>query len=217
MTLIEAVLLAALAGGSAAADETPRRMLYQEPAPAVQEPPAAPVAPREAQATEYKLLDFDHLEGAARIGFLFFSDDFEADSEVAGGLQFRAPSPLLSRGLFGMASDDIGAFLEITVSGMDRDVDPPLDEPDGTLLFITGGLDWTLLRDETFRVAAQGGLQFGHFGGITDTDDGVALLIGAVGAVQVTNGLWVTLTPQAAFADAGDNIFFLHLGLQVEF
>ncbi len=213
MMLFEAVLFAALAGGLGAADQAPLRMLYQEPAPAAERP----AAPQGAQATEYKLLDFDHLEGSARLGFLFFSDDFESDPAVAGGLQFRAPMPLLSRGLLGMNSDDIGAFLEITISGMDRDIDPPLEDPKGTLLFISGGLDWTFYRDPTFLAMAQVGLQFGHFGGVTDTDDGVALLIGAVGGLQVTNGVWVTLTPQAGLADAGDHIFFLHLGVQIGF
>lgn len=195
----------------------PGPLLQDEAKPPAQEPAPAPAPQEPAPGDAHPFFDFDHLEAAPRIGLISFSEDFEADPELSFGIYARAPLPWLSRDLFGLATDEFGGFLEFTLSSIDREVDPPLDEPDGTLFFVTAGLDFNLYRDQTVMAQAQLGLQFGHFGGVTDTDDGVAILIGVLGGLEVAEGVSITLNPQAGLSDAGDHVFFVHLGVQFAF
>lgn len=211
-----------------ALSDLPTRLSLQDPAPAqekpptpqeppAQEPPAQqpPADPPQAEDASL-LLDFDRLEGNFRVGLTAFSEDFESDPQLAVSALFRAPSPWLSRDFLGLEGDDFGAFAELRISRIDRDVDF-LDKTSGTLVFIAAGLDFTLVRDEEFLGMLQMGLQYGWYGGVDDTDDGVALLFGAVAGYQVSEGVWLTLNPQAAIADAGDHLFFLDVGVQVGF
>jgi hypothetical protein len=189
----------------------PRVVLGQE----VPEPP--PPAAQEPEAEGEPLLDFGRLELAPRLTLMVPSEDFEADPIFGGGLSVRVPSPWLSRGLLGLESDDFGAFVEIDAARIERDTEPELEDPNGALFFVTLGLDYTILRDDTFLLMGQAGLQYGHFGGVTDLDNGISVLLGGVGGIQLTEGLWVTASPQIALADAGDFIFFAHLGVQISF
>jgi hypothetical protein len=204
---------------AAAQEELPRALALQEPVKAQQEkPPPPPTLQEEEEGPASDLLDLTRLEAPIRLGFLFFSEDFEADPEFAASILVRAPSPWLSRDLLGLTRDDFGAWLEVTVSAIDRDgVEPDLDDPDGTLVFVALGLDYTIHRDDEWLLMTHAGAQFGWFGGVDDTDDGVAALLGFTGGHQVAQGIWATLTPQVAFADAGDRIFFLQLGAHIVF
>jgi len=125
--------------------------------------------------------------------------------------------PWFSRDLLGLEEDDFGIFAGITVSGIDRDTDPELEDPSGTLVFACLGMDYTFLKDETFLLRGQVGLEYGYFGGVTDLDDGVAALFGAVFGVNLGGGIWVSYSPQLAVADAGNLIFFNSLGVVIEF
>jgi VCBS repeat-containing protein len=202
------------AAGAEAQDEAPlpRKIAFQEQEKPVE--PVAPTAPQEASGS--RLLDFDRLEGSARVGILAFSDDFESDAQAAGGVFLRAPSPWVSRDLLGMAQDDVGFYVELTVSHIDRDLDF-LDDPDGLLVFAGLGADLTLARDETWLLAGQAGLQYGWFGGVDDTDNGIALTLGVLGGVKVAESFWITLNPQVAFADAGDRLYFAYVGAHLTF
>lgn len=212
--LLPLVLGIALAAPAAAAAQNAEPAVpQQEEAKPPQQPPAPPEA-QEAAGTPF--LDFDRLEATPRLGLVFFSDDFEADPEFAAGVQLRAPLPWLSRDVFGLESDDFGLFVDFTVSSIERDIDI-LEDPDGTLFFASLGFDFTFARDDTWLGQAQLGIQFGDFGGVTDLDDGVALLVGAVGGVQFSEGLWATVTPQVGFGDSGDRVYFLQFGVQILF
>ena len=203
----------------------------QEPAspfwdafPAVQEeeaPPQEELPPQEEVVVEEGegsvLVDFDRFEIYPRIFVLVFSSDFEADPAFGAGLSARAPTPWFSRDLLGLEEDSFGVFAEVAVSGIDRDTDPELEDPDGTLFFATLGMDYTFIRDETFMAGAQLGLQYGYFGGVTDLENGVALLLGLTGGLNLGEGFWIGCTPQLAIADEGDFIFHGSVGLVIEF
>lgn len=105
----------------------------------------------------------------------------------------------------------------MTFSRIDRDLDPAFDNTDGTTFFLGLGLDYTIVRDERWLATAQLGLQYGFFGNVDDTNDGVALLMGLTGNYQIASGLWATFSPQVAFADAGDRLYFFHFGVHLAF
>ncbi len=163
------------------------------------------------------VLDFDRLEAGARFGWLRFSADFEADSELTAGALFRIPSPWLSRSVFGFESDDIAAFLDFTGSRLERDADTVAEDSDATIYFAGFGVDWTFARSDVVAASAQLGLQYGWFGGVDDTEDGVALLAGLAGSIRISDSLRFSANPQVSVADAGDRVYFLHLGLHLEF
>lgn len=135
---------------------------------------------------------------------------------AAGGILPRAPSPWVSQDLVGLAADDIGFYVDLTISRIDRDLDF-LEENDGTLVFVGAGTDIMLVRDDTWQAAFQAGLQYGWFGGVDETDEGIAVALGLLGGVQVATSFWITVNPQIAFADAGDQVYFLHLGANIAF
>jgi hypothetical protein len=180
-------------------------------------PPEPPPTPAQDEEGAPDLLDFDRLEGSVRLGFIAFSEGFESKPQFAASLLARAPSPWLSRDLLGLESDAVGAFLEMTFSRIDRDLDPAFDHTDGTTFFVGLGLDYTIVRDGSWMAAAQLGLQYGFFGNVDDTHDGVALLMGLMGNYQISQGIWATLSPQAAIADAGDRLYFFHFGVLFAF
>jgi hypothetical protein len=176
-----------------------------------QDPVPEPVRPSPA------FLDFDRLEAGLRFGCIRFGADFEADPEPAAGAVVRIPSPWLSRGVFGLESDDVALFLDFTGSRLERDADQVAEDPDATIHFAGLGVDWTFARSETLSASAHVGLQYGWFGGVDDTEDGVAFLAGLAGSVRFSDAVRVSLSPQASVADAGDRLYFLHLGLHLEF
>lgn len=61
------------------------------------------------------------------------------------------------------------------------------------------------------------GVQLGFFDGVTDLHDGVALLVGFAGGVELAEGVTLAYMPHRAIADAGDSILFNSVGLQLRF
>ena len=185
-----------------------------------QEPPKLdPFFPgrRRGVADPGMFLDTESLAVGIRMAFVSFTSDFDTDNTVAGSLLLRAPSPWLSRGLLSMDRDDVGLFTELTVTGIDRQGVPNSETPDGTILFLTLGFDYQLVCDASSSLTVQAGGQYANFGGVTDTQDGVGLLIGLNGSWKVSDGLAAFLSPQMAFGNADDRIFFIHVGVRIEF
>jgi hypothetical protein len=60
------------------------------------------------------------------------------------------------------------------------------------------------------------GGQYGNFGDVDDLHDGAAATVGVLLGLEVS-GITLTVTPQAAFAEAGDWIMFGHAGLGLRF
>ena len=161
-------------------------------------------------------IDLGALEVGITGGILAFSSDFESDPKFGGGLTLRAPLPWFSRDVLGFDLDAMGLFAQVIISSIDRDFDQPLADPKGTAVYATLGLDYTFLKEEGFRLQGQLGLQYASFGSVTDTDNGVGLLLGVAGSYEVSQGMWITLNPQVSFG-GGDMIFFGLLGMEISF
>ena len=179
-----------------------------------------PDAPAAGQAQEEPLndiVDFEHIELQILGGVLVFGSDFDSDPKAMASLLARAPLPLLSRDLFGLETDDFGGFLQVGISAIDRETDPVAEDPDGILFFAALGLDFTAYQDEMFLVRPQVGIQFAYLGGVTETDNGVGLLLGVQGGVLVTDNIWITANPQLGIGDGGDLLFFAQIGVNIAF
>src|SRR5262249_59722253 len=134
----------------------------------------------------------------------------EDNARFCGGLGVRVPSPLLS-GIFGSDSERVAAFLDLSVSSINRDIASP--DNSGTLLFVSLGLDAAFYRDENWDARVQLGGQYGYFGGVDGLDNGFALLVGLRGALRLGEQVWLVLNPQVTFAKSSNHIFFLNLGV----
>jgi hypothetical protein len=186
----------------ARADEELPRTLVQAESPA-------------PETSESGLLTFTGSALNLHLGMLGFSSDYKANPEVCGGVEFRMPSPALSH-LVGREDDRLALFVDVTGSGIDRDIEATKDTS-GVLFFATAGMDVVLLRTPWFESQAQVAVQYGHFGGVTRLDDGVALLLGLRGGIPLGSAIQLTVTPQVAFGNAGSRLYFLSAGLDLRF
>jgi len=162
------------------------------------------------------VIDWDWLELQPRLGVAVYGGDFESDPGWAAGLLARAPMPWLSP-----ASDPkgeyFGIFASLTLSGVDRDLDPPPSDPSGMLLLATIGADYTIARDGTWLLQLLTGPQFGTFLGVDGLDDGIGWMIGATGGVTVGPGVTLTLAPELSLGNGGDHVLFAWAGLMFQF
>jgi hypothetical protein len=211
-----AVLILVAAGAiPAAAQESARlpRTLAQDPQ-AEPARPTTPPAPQEADGSAF--IDFHRTELEPHLGVLAFASDYESSAKFGGGVLVRAPLPWFSRDVLGFERDAVGAFLDLTISSIVRDIDL-LDQKSGTLMFVTLGLDYAFYSDENFRAQLQLGVQYGYFGGVTDLHNGIAPLVGLAARLALGPGIGLTFNPQAGFGDSGDTIYFINLGVQIDF
>lgn len=213
------VLLAAVAilaaERPAQADELsdlPRSLQQEEPAK--QRPQEMPVPAKEEKPGE-AFLDFGHSSINPHLGVIMFSSKFESDPKFAGGVEFRVASPWLSR-IFSDEPDRLGFLVDLTGATVNRDITISSGDKSGTLIFFSAALYATVLRSESFELQAEGGLQYGYFGGVEGLDNGIAGLLGLRGALKLGDGLWITLTPRIAIGD-GSQTYFISAGMQIDF
>lgn len=224
MTALQAWLLGLTLGAvpppGGRSDDLPKSPALSDPVTAgSQEPPRGelPLRPQaDPRSRGRSFIDFEWLELCPRMGVVSFSEDYHSDPSFSGSLLARAPMPWLSP-----ASDPrgeyFGAFAELSLAQVDRDIDPEPEDPDGLSFFFTVGIDFTLLRGERWLFMVHGGLQYASYGGVTDLDSGFGGLFGATAGVKVSDGITVTYTPEIAFANAGDWLFFNFFGVMIEF
>jgi hypothetical protein len=160
------------------------------------------------------LLDFGKFALGAHVGFISYSSDFKSGEKLAAGIDARVPTPLLS-GIISSDPECIAAFLDLTFSAVDRDVATP--DGSGLITFVTLGMDAAFIRTGGFDARAQVGAQYGYFGGVDGLDDGVALLVGLRGALQLGDSLWIVLNPQVTFGKSDAHLFFVNLGVDFRF
>lgn len=171
----------------------------------------------EPGATGQALIDLERLEVGFAVGVTFFSPDFEADPSFLAGISFRAPLPWLSREVVALDEDACGLFANLRFTSVDRDIEPDLKDDHGMVILADAGLDVILYRDEDFRILAQAGLQYGYFGGVTALEDGFALLLGLSGSEQVSENIWIAITPQISLGDSGDFLVLLQAEVGLRF
>jgi hypothetical protein len=210
------VLVFSLSGGaSARADEEfdlPRSLAQEEKAP--ERPTAMPTPAQEGKPGE-EFFDFAAGILNLHIGVVDFSSDFHAKAEVCGGLGVRIPSPFLST-LFGHERDRVGFLVDVTGSGISRDI-TGIQDKSGTLIFATAGLYGTFVRTESFEAQVEVAAQYGYFGGVTNLTNGFAALVGLRGALQLGDGVWLTLEPEIAIGSAGSRLYFVNAGIDIQF
>lgn len=196
-----AAAFCAAAALPAAADELPLR-LQDDPAPA---------------ASGSALVDLSRLEIQLWLGMAGASSDYETDPSPAGGALLRAPMPWLSKDLFGMADDAFGVFVQAAVSSVDRELDPAPPDASGPVTFAGLGIDFALVRDESALLAVQAGVQYVHFSGVFEADDGAGFLVGLMGGLKIGERTWVTLNPQWTIGDDGEFLWTAGLGILAGF
>lgn len=220
LRLASIALLATSACHSSAALAEPEpaaRMREAQVPPPTREPriradaPAMQAPPDDATG----LLDLARLEANGWVGLLGFSSDYDSDPRFAGGVLVRAPSPLLSRSLFGMERDDLGIYVQAGAGSLDRDVDTT-DDTRGAVLLGTLGVDCTFVRDESWLLLAQAGVQYIGITDVASADDGIGFVVGGLGGYALTDRLRLTINPQFIVGD-GDYLWLMSLGLHFAF
>lgn len=162
------------------------------------------------------VVDWDWLELQPRLGVAVYGGDFEADPGWAAGLLARAPMPWLSPDS-DPKGEHFGVFASLSLSGIDRDLDPAPPDPRGTLLLATLGADYTLVRDGTWLLQVLTGPQLGSFLGVDGLDDGFGWMVGAAAGIDAAPGLTLTLGPELSFGNGGDRVLFAWAGLMIQF
>jgi hypothetical protein len=187
----------------------------QDNAPPPPDAPAAAPQEQDAGAPASDFIDVEKVEVNLVGGLAVFSSDFEADPSFLAGISIRAPLPLLSRDVMELEEDAFGLFASIRFSSVERDFEPALEDEKGTVILADLGLDYVFYRDEDFRFLAQAGVQYGHFGNVTDLDNGFGALLGLSGEACLTEGFWVVVTPQISLGGNGDFVVLLEAGLNI--
>jgi hypothetical protein len=203
------------ARSSEARDPAPDLEGQAPPAPASQAIPTPPKSSTAPSGDSSRVLDLDDLEGNAWAGLLGFSGDYHSDPKFAAGVLVRAPSPLLSRGLFGMKRDDLGIYLQAGAGSLDRDVDTT-DDTRGAVLLGALGVDYRIVRSESWMFLAQAGMQYVGVKDVASANDGVGFVVGGLGGFALTDRLWITVNPQFILGD-GDYLYLVSLGLHYSF
>jgi hypothetical protein len=197
------------------AEPEPSARLRETQASAPPAPKQGRPAPASPSGDSTRVLDLDDLEGSVWAGLLGFSSDYHSDPKFTAGVLVRAPSPLLSRGLFGMKRDDLGIYLQAGAGSLDRDLNTTEDTR-GTVLLGTLGVDYTLIRNDSWLLLAQAGVQYVGITDVASANDGVGFAVGGLGGFALTDRLWITFNPQFILGD-GDYLYLMSLGLHFSF
>lgn len=170
----------------------------------------------EVAAPGHDFIDFGKIEAGVWAGIVGSSGDYESDPQFGAGLVVRAPLPWLSRYVLDMAADDIGLFAAVAFTSLDRELDPEPENPDGSVVMLALGLDYTFVRSDGWLLTAQAGVQYLTFGDIFEAENGFGFLGGFTAGIELFNGFWLTVNPQL-WLGGGDYFFALGAGLLISF
>ena len=174
-----------------------------------------PVPTERPASSSTAWLDLSHATVGIQTTRLAFSSDFVAERHTGGGLLAHAPSPWLSHKVFDLAQDDLGAFVDFSFGGVQRDL-AALKNDGAAVFFISLGIDYTVFKNETWLAQIQIGGQYGNFGDTSDLNSGMAALFGLNAGLRIVGPVWLTLDPQVSFGNSGDAVYFLKFGLQFD-
>jgi len=160
-----------------------------------QEPQPAPLERR-----SHAILDFDWLEIQPRVGMAIFSKDYHVDPSVCFGVVAHAPLTLLSPS-WNPDGEYFGLFAKLDVAIIKRDIFPKLDKAGGPIFMFAVGGDYTVYRSENWLLMVEGGIQYCHYGGITDLQNGIAPVVGFKIGLTVSRAVSLSLTPEYVMAD----------------
>lgn len=163
---------------------------------------------------ENDFVDFEHSELEIHLSFVYYSADFEAGPEFGLGALWRVPLPgILER---------LGAFAWLEWTRMEREIER-LPSPDGSVVLLGAGLDYALLRDDSWFALVQAGIGYGWFEDISETDDGFGVQLGLLIGYRISDAWAVTVDPNVFAAvldfdgDEFDWTFFGNVGILYRF
>jgi hypothetical protein len=193
------------------------RTLWQEP-PQVEPPPprTGPSLDPEQQEGELPFIDLDWLEINPRLGITVFSEDYFIDPSFSLSFLAHAPVPFLAPPS-NPSGEYFGIFAELSITPIQRTIEPELDTPDGIMILATLGIDYTIYRDQTWLFMLQAGFQYGTYGGVSDLLNGFSPIVGLVTGANLSKGLKVSYSPEYVIGQAGDYILLNFFGLVFEF
>lgn len=164
---------------------------------------------------EPALVDFEWLELVPRFGIAIFSKNFYVSPTPAFGFAGRAPMTWLSPSS-NPDGEYFGIFGKLDVAIIKRTIFPVLNKPSGPIFMVAVGMDYTIYRSENWLLMVEGGIQYAHYGGITDLRDGYAPMAGLKIGLSVSRTVSLMLNPEFIMGQ-GDSIIFGWLAAAVEF
>jgi hypothetical protein len=211
-----AVLLSAQS--SPVVDALPRHLTLEEPRmPLVQDPAQErPSGPARAPQAERPLVDFEWLELTPSAGIAVYSSKFLADPGLAISLRAHAPIPLFSPP-GNVVKEYFGVFAQAEFTTINRDMSHTVPHRQGVASFISLGLDYTFIRDNTWLLVGRAGLMYAYYGGIADLKNGVGPLVGLSAGIQISGSMAIAYTPEFIIGDPGSHIFLNTVGLLIQF
>lgn len=189
-----------------------------EARPAQQEDPKPqrPEGPVDSASQEPGPVDFDWLELYPRAGIAMFSGKYHISAKPCIEVEVRAPLTFLSPAS-NPQGDYFGVFAQINGALIRRTIVPTLATPSGIMASLAIGMDYTVIRDNTWLVMVRLGVQYTYYGGVTDLKDGLQAVGGLTAGISVSRSLMITLTPEIVYAKTGDYILLGMLGAAVQF
>jgi hypothetical protein len=160
-------------------------------------------------------VDFQWLELTPSAGFAVYSSKYLADPAPAFSLRAHAPMPWLSP-KSDAKGDYFGLFAEAAFATIDRKMSPSVSDRSGLCMFVSAGIDFSLLRDPTWILVARAGGLYAHYNNVADLKNGIGPMVGATLGVQLSGRLALTYSPEVVFGDNGSTIFFNTLGLLIQ-
>jgi predicted small lipoprotein YifL len=161
-------------------------------------------------------LDLYRLEAGARVNFLAFSPNYDIDPTIGGSLLVRAPMPALSPRA-DPQGEYFGLFAEVTVAGIDRDLDFPVEHTSGTATFVVVGLDYTFDAGERSILRGQAGVLYAEYGDVSLLHDGWGVELGGLAGFRISDRLWFTASPETYLGSSWSIVYVASFGLQYSF
>ena len=196
----------------ASADESEAEAPSQSQEETSQEPPRAPE--RSPATSHSALIDFDWLEIQPRVGMAVFSKDYHVKPSPCFGLVAHAPITWLSPSS-NPDGEYFGIFSKLDIAVIKRDIFPKLDKPGGAIFMFALGLDYTIYRSENWLLMVEGGLQYCHYGGITDLSNGIAPVVGAKIGITISRAVSLSFSPEYIKTD-GNHILMGWISAMIE-
>jgi hypothetical protein len=166
---------------------------------------------RERPAPAKPILDFNRIEPGAFAGFVAYSGSFKTNPSLMVGVSARVPAPIIP--------GNWGAFGEIFVSHLNRDLEFFYDNQAGVWYGGAVGGDYTFVEGPIFSMRARAGILYANFNRIRGLDNGVGGLLGlqlSWNWVKHSDRMFVTISPDFSF-DGTDFIIMANLGLSFNF
>jgi hypothetical protein len=201
------------------ADALPRHLALDEPRPSAalqdpaQERPSQPVPGPQA---ERPLIDLEWLELTPAAGLAVYSSNFLSSPGVAMSIRAHAPIPLFSPP-GNVVKEYFGVFGQAEFATIDRDMSHTVPHRRGVASFVTLGLDYTFIRDNTWLLVGRAGLMYAYYGGVADLKNGLGPLVGLSAGIQISGSMAIAYSPEIMFGGTGSHIFLNTVGILIQF